>query len=324
MAYFGKEIFMSIVLFLLASILLAFPAAAAQSAPVNLQFALNWKAEPEFGGFYAAKLSGYFEKRGLNVDITEGGAGTPVVQMVANSKVPFGIAAGDEVAIAQARGADVIALFAVYQINPQGIMVHPERGFKSIADVFNSPGTLAIQNGAPHTLFLQAKFGKAKVKLVPYPGGIATFLTDSNYSQQCFVTSEPLLAKKKSVPAKSFLIADEGFKPYGTVVIARRQYVEKNQKQTRDLIDAIRAGWQEYLRAPETANARMAKLNPAMDAETMREAAEVQKPFIIAANAPAQELGKMTVDRWTTLVKQLYDIKLIKTKPAAEKLYQNF
>jgi NitT/TauT family transport system substrate-binding protein len=132
------------------------------------------------------------------------------------------------------------------------------------------------------------------------------------------------LAKKKSVPAKSFLIADEGFKPYGTVVIARRQYVEKNQKQSRDLIDAIRAGWQEYLRAPETANARMVKLNPAMDSDTMKEAAEVQKPFIIAANAPAQELGKMTVDRWTTLVEQLYDIKLIKTKPAAEKLYQNF
>src|SRR6185436_3615256 len=246
MAYFGKEIFMSIVSFILASILLAFPATAAQSAPVNLQFALNWKAEPEFGGFYAAKLSGYFEKRGINVDITEGGAGTPVVQMVANSKVPFGIAAGDEVAIAQARGADVIALFAVYQINPQGIMVHPERGFKSIADVFNSPGTLAIQNGAPHTLFLQAKFGKAKVKLVPYAGGIATFLTDPSYSQQCFVTSEPLLAKKKTVPANSFLIADEGFKPYGTVVVARRQYVEKNPKQTRNFIDAVREGWQEY------------------------------------------------------------------------------
>ena len=324
MAYFGKEIFMSIVLFILASILLAFPAAVAQSAPVNLQFALNWKAEPEFGGFYAAKLSGYFEKRGLNVDITEGGAGTPVVQMVANSKVPFGIAAADEVVIAQARGADVIALFAVYQINPQGIMVHPERGFNSIADVFNSPGILAIQNGSPHTLFLQAKFGKAKVKLVPYAGGIATFLTDPNYSQQCFVTSEPLLAKKKSVAVKSFLIADEGFKPYGTVVIARRQYIEKNQKQSRDLIDAIRAGWQEYLRAPEAANARMVKLNPAMDAETMKEAAEVQKSFIIAANAPAQELGKMTVDRWTTLVSQLYDLKLIKTKPAAEKLFQNF
>src|SRR6478672_8721362 len=319
MAYFGKEIFMSMVLFLLASIMLAFPAAA-QSAPVNLQFALNWKAEPEFGGFYAAKLSGYFEKRAINVDITEGGAGTPVVQMVANSKVPFGIAAGDEVTIAQARGADVIALFAVYQINPQGIMVHPERGFKSIADVFKSPGTLAIQSGSPHALFLQKQFPGYKVTFVPYAGGIATFLTDRNFSQQCFVTSEPLIARRKGKPAQSFLIADAGFNPYGTVVIARRQYVAKNQKQTRDLINTVREGWIEYLRAPEPANNTMVKLNRAMDAVSMKEAAEVQKSFILGAGAPAQELGKMTMERWSTLVNQLYDLKLIKTKPVAHKL----
>ena len=300
-------------------------ARAAESAKGDkLQFALNWKAEPEFGGFYAAKLSGYFQKRNLDIEITEGGAGTPVVQMVANSKVSFGIAAADEVVISQARGTDVTALFAVYQINPQGIMAHPERGFKSIGDVFNSPGTLAIQSGSPHTLFLQSQFRGYKVTFVPYAGGVATFLTDPNYSQQCFVTSEPLIARKKGKPAQSFLIADAGFKPYGTVVITRRQYVENNQKQTRDLIDAVREGWVEYLRAPEPANNLMVKLNPAMDGDTMKEAAEVQKPFILGADAPANELGKMTIERWRKLVDQLYDIKLIKTKPAADKLFRIF
>lgn len=324
MACFGKGTFMRIIFSLLVSIILASTASAAQPTPVKLQLALNWKAEPEFGGFYAARLSGFFEKRGLSVDITEGGAGTPVVQMVANKKVPFGIAAGDEVVIAQARGADVVALFAVYQINPQGIMVHPERGFKSIADVFNSPGTLAIQNGSPHTLFLQVKFPKAKVKLVPYAGGIAQFLTDPNYSQQCFVTSEPLLAKKKSVPVGSFLVADEDFKPYGTVVVARRDYIERNRQRTRDFIDAVRDGWQQYLRAPQDANALMVKLNPAIDAETMKEAADVQKPFIVPAGAQPGDLGKMAADRWTALTNQLHEIKLIKTKPAADRLFQNF
>src|SRR4029078_9580174 len=95
----------------------------------------------------AESLAVYCEKENLAVAITEGGAGTPVVQMVANSKVRFGIAAADEVVISQARGTAVVALFAGYQINPQGIMVHPERGFNSIADVFNAPGTLAIQSG---------------------------------------------------------------------------------------------------------------------------------------------------------------------------------
>ena len=128
---------------------------------------------------------------------------------------------------------------------------------------------------------------------MPYAGGIAQFLTDANYSQQCFVTAEPLLAKKKNKPAASFLIADAGFNPYGTVVIARRQYIEKNPKQVRDLIDAIRDGWSDYLRAPESANGWMVKLNPAMDSETMKDSAEVQKPFILAANMPNKELGKM-------------------------------
>jgi len=309
---------------LLGLVLIFFSAAAAWGAQAaKLQLALNWKAEPEFGGFYAAKLSGYFQKRNLDVAITEGGAGTPVVQMVANSKVRFGIAAADEVVISQARGTDVVALFAVYQVNPQGIMVHPERGFKSIADVFNAPGTLAIQSGSPHALFLQSQFPGYKVTFVPYAGGVATFLIDANYSQQCFVTSEPLIARKKGKPAQSFLIAETGFKPYGTVVIARRQYVEKNQKQTHDLIDAVREGWIEYLRAPDEANNAMVKLNPAMDAVSMKEAAEVQKPFILDTGTMAQELGKMTMERWRTLVNQLYDLKLIKTKPAAEKLFQN-
>jgi NitT/TauT family transport system substrate-binding protein len=313
--------------FVLLLALILFPAVVSSAGSANstkLQLMLNWKAEPEFGGFYAAKLSGGFQKRNLDVDITEGGAGTPVVQMVANGKAPFGIAAGDEVVISQARGTDVIALFAVYQINPQGIMVHPERGFKSIADVFSSPGTLAIQSGAPFTLFLQSRFRNYKVKLVPYAGGVATFLTDHNYSQQCFVTSEPLIARKKGKPAQSFLIADAGFKPYGTVVIARRQYVERNQKQTRDLIDAIREGWSEYLRAPEQANAFMVKLNPAMDADTMKEAAEVQKPYIVARDGSTKELGKMAAERWTTLSNQLFDLKLIKKKPQAEMLFRNF
>jgi NitT/TauT family transport system substrate-binding protein len=324
MAYIGKEDFMKFLL-LLALILFPSIAGSAGSAiAAKLQFALNWKAEPEFGGFYAAKLSGSLKKRNLDVDITEGGAGTPVVQMVANGKVPFGIAAADEVVISQARGTDVVALFAVYQINPQGIMVHPERGFKSIADVLDSPGTLAIQNGSPHALFLQSQFPSYKVRLVPYAGGVATFLTDPNYSQQCFVTSEPLIARKKGRPAQSFLIADAGFKPYGTVVIARRQYIEKNQKQTRDLIDAIREGWIEYLRAPEKANALMVKLNPAMDADTMKEAAEVQKPYIVSSDGSPKELGKMTAERWITLINQLFDLKLIKKKPQAEKLLQNF
>ena len=79
-----------------------------------------------------------------------------------------------------------------------------------------------------------------------------------------------------------------------------------------------------YVRATKSANTLMVKLNPAMDNQTMKESADVQKPFILGANTPNKELGKMTGERSTTLVNQLSDLKLIKKKPVADKLFQNF
>ena len=77
MAYIGKEDFMKVIL---GCVLILFSAVAVWGAQATkMQFALNWKAEPEFGGFYAAKLSRYFQKRNLDVEITEGGAGTPAL-----------------------------------------------------------------------------------------------------------------------------------------------------------------------------------------------------------------------------------------------------
>src|SRR5262249_4494612 len=82
------------------------------------RLALNWKPDPQFGGFYAAP----YEKYGLDLEILPGGAGTPTIQMIGAGSAEFGIVAADELVIARSRGNDVVALFAVFQNNPQGIM----------------------------------------------------------------------------------------------------------------------------------------------------------------------------------------------------------
>src|SRR5689334_1137946 len=96
--------------------------------PTRVLLALDWVPEPEFGGFYAARQGSAYKAAGLDVEIQGGGAGVPVVQMVASGKAEFGIAGADEVFTARARGADVIPVFAVFQTSPQGIMVHAARG----------------------------------------------------------------------------------------------------------------------------------------------------------------------------------------------------
>ncbi|MGA0164113.1 MAG: ABC transporter substrate-binding protein, partial [Bdellovibrionota bacterium] len=63
---------------------------------VLVDLILNWVPEPEFGGFYAAKELGFFEEKGLRVNIIPGGAGTPTIQMLATGKAQFVITSGSE------------------------------------------------------------------------------------------------------------------------------------------------------------------------------------------------------------------------------------
>src|SRR5437773_1944240 len=117
-------------------ILAALGMVQATYAQTKVTVALNWVPEPEFGGIYAAKIDGTYSRNKLDVEIQPGGAGAPTWQMVATSKVEFAVSSADEVVMARAKGADVVAIFAIYQTCPQAIMVHRSRELKSIDEVF--------------------------------------------------------------------------------------------------------------------------------------------------------------------------------------------
>jgi NitT/TauT family transport system substrate-binding protein len=305
----------------LAAIAAAFAGACGKSAPATgangarkVKLALNWVPEPEFGGFYAAKDGGAYANEKLDVEIQGGGAGVPVVQMVATGKAEFGISGADEVLTARQQGADIVALFATYQTSPQGIMVHESRGLKHLEDALKS-GQLAIEPGLPYVGFLKKKYGDFGAKVVPYDGGIARFLTDKEFAQQCYVTSEPIAAKKQGADPQVFLVADEGFNPYVGVVITSRAFAKDHADVVHAFTRAIRTGWKNYLADPTSTNAAMGKLNTAMDADTFKAAAAAQKPLIEGGDAATKGVGAMTKERWEALAKQLADQGVLKKVP---------
>lgn len=283
----------------------------------KVKLVLNWVAEPEFGGFYAAREGGAFAKNGLDVEIMGGGAGVPVVQMVAAGQAEFGIAGADEVITARVRGADIVPLFATFQTSPQAIMAHASRGAKGIPDVLTS-GTLALEPGLPYAAYLKKKYGFDKVSIMPYDGGVARFLADKNFAQQCFITSEPIAARRKGVEPAVFLVADEGFNPYIAVVITRRALLRDKPDVVRAFLRATREGWRSYLDNPAPSNSVMAKLNTSMDADTFIAAAAAQKPLIENDETRAKGLGTMSRERWETLGKQLVDLGIINKAPPVE------
>jgi NitT/TauT family transport system substrate-binding protein len=297
-------------------------ASTTATSPSKVTLALNWVPEPEFGGFYAGREGKDYAKHGVDIEILGGGAGFPVLQMVATGRADFGTVGGDELVIGRARGADVVAVFATYQTNPQGIMVHAARKLGSLPEVFRS-GTLALETGLAYAAYLKGKFPWQGVKIVPYDGGVAHFLADPEFGQQCYVTSEPLAAKRKGADPQVFLVADAGYNPYATVVITRRALLQKKPELVREFVQATAEGWRRYLDDPTPTNALLGRLNPAMDAASLADAATAQKPLIETADTRQSGLGSMQKTRWETLASQLLDLKLIEQKPNVDELFVN-
>jgi NitT/TauT family transport system substrate-binding protein len=293
----------------------------AGTGPYPFSLQLNWVPEPEFGGYYAARAMGAFKDEGLDVDVRPGGPGVPVMQMVAAGQVEFGITSADSLLVARERGVDVVAIFALYQTFPEGIMVHAERGLKSLAEVFEG-GTLAMEAGTPFQRLLAKRYGLQKIKAVPYSNNIGPFLNDPQFAQQCFITAEPIAARRAGARPQIFPISDVGYNPYSGVLFTLRKRVAEHPEQVAALVRAVRRGWQSYLEDPAPTNQIMQGLNPTMDPATFTEAAEIQKPLIRGNDQPAKVLGSMAHERWKTLAEQLREVELIgETDP--EKAFVN-
>ncbi|WP_201276205.1 ABC transporter substrate-binding protein [Methylotetracoccus oryzae] len=282
--------------------------AADGRTPVALQ--LNWVPEPEFGGYYAALQIGADREAGLSLDVRGGGPGTPVEQMVAAGRIDFGVSSADNVLIARSRGADLVAIYAVYQTFPQGIMTHSGRGLKSLAQVFES-GTIAMEPGTPYERLLRQRFGLDKVRAVPYTNNLAPFLHDPLFAQQCFITAEPIAARRAGADPQVFPLTDVGYNPYAGVIITRSKVIAENPELVRSLVATVRRGWQAYLQDPRAANAEMHRLNPTMDLETFAAVAAAQEPLIAPADPSESELGTMRLERWEALAAQLTELGII-------------
>src|SRR5439155_15015480 len=127
------------------------------------------------------------------------------------------------------------------------------RGFTHLRDVFANPGTLSAEPNAWLT-YCQQKFAPVKVTIVNYAGGVGPFLQKPDYSQQCFVTSEPIEAARKGGDPQALLIAESGYNPYTTVVITRGEIIRNKPQLAKAMAVACREGWRAYLDDPKPAN----------------------------------------------------------------------
>ena len=285
------------------------------SAPTKVRLQLNWVAEPEFGGFYAAVDGGDFTKEGLDVELIQGGPGVPSPQMIASGKVEFGVVAGSQLLELREQGGDLVALYAVYQGNPMGVMVHESSPFTTLGDLWRSTSTVTFEQGLADFRWLSKEFPGGNLKVVPYASNLAQFASDPTLAAQCFITSEPVALELQGVKTRVFMIGEAGFDPYNEVVVTRREYYEAHKAQCAALVRALSKGWRAYLNDAASVNSAMAKLNAGMSLAAMDRAAVMQRKIVESDETKRLGLGCMRAERWQMTIDQLVELGDLKAKP---------
>ncbi len=288
------------------------------------QVALNWKAEPEFGGFYEGVEKGIYKKHGFDVEILEGGSATPTPQLLMSGKVDYAIVSSEEILLNNDRDPKrkLVAIYSVFEKSPYMIMSHANQKATSLKEIFqNKDLTISVQKGLPYVEFLTQKFAPIQAQLVPYTGGISVFEKDAKLSQQGFVTSEFLIAQNKKIDAKAWMVSDEGFNPYIAVLAVREDFLGQHKKEVMKMVAATREAWLSYLKSPQQTTKVMNKLNPSMSIEMMTLSHNKMKELM---DFEPLKLGQMKKSRWQTLSSQLQGLKLISKPVEVDKIFQDF
>lgn len=279
-------------------------AAPAANAPVTIRFATDWKAQAEQGGFYQALATGEYAKRGLKVEFVQGGPGVNVPQLLASGAVDLGMGSNSFIVMNLANeGVPVKAVAAFMQKDPQVLIAHPGTATK-IADLKGRPILLADASVTAFWVWLKAKYGFTDDQVRKYTFNSAPFLADKRAVQQGYLTSEPYTIETQAgLKPQVFLLADEGYPGYATMVLAPDSLIAKNPAAVKAFVEASAAGWRSYLEGDAApGDALIRKDNPEMTPALLAQARDKLKSYRIVAGDDGAPLGTMTDARWKTFI----------------------
>ncbi|HXW48992.1 MAG TPA: ABC transporter substrate-binding protein [Xanthobacteraceae bacterium] len=275
----------------------AISAAAAQT-PDKVAFGTNWVAEGEHGGFYQALADGTYRKYGFDVTIVPGGPNVNNRILLPVGKIDFFLSANTLQAFdAVEQNVPTVEVAALFQKDPQVLIAHPGQGIDKFTDLKKLTLFVSKEGIASYYQWLKADYGFTDAQVKPYTFNPQPFLADKNSAMQGYVTSEPFaIANAAHFTPEVFLLADQGFSAYSTLIETRRDLVEKKPDLVQRFVDASIIGWYNYVYGDNSAANKLIKQqNSEMTDELLAYTVAAMKKYGIVDSGDALKLGVGTM-----------------------------
>jgi len=218
-----------------------------------------------------------------------------------------------------------IPVAAHFQKDPQIFMSHPGVGLDKWTDL--PKATAFVSAGGTNSFYawMRQAWGFKDENVKPYNFNSAPFIADKNSIQQGYLTSEPFEVEKQGgFKPNIFLLADQGYSTYATLIEARRDLVEKNPDLVQRFVDASAIGWYHYLYGDNSkANAAIKKDNADLTDEQIAFSVAKMKEYGIVDSGDTLKLGigAMTDERVKDFFDKMVKAGIIKADTDYKKAY---
>jgi len=292
----------------------------------EVNYRLKWLYNVSAVGGLYADIYGYFAKNGLKVNVKPGGPERDALKELELGHAQFGVASADQVLRAVAKGAPIVVLAQLFQVNPLHWIYRPDKTpFSGPADWKGK--TIGVTFGGNDETIMRAllaRYGIAEneVTLFSVRYDYTPFYEGRVAFWPLYLNAQAVIIGDKLAQAgEPFDVISPdrlGVKFVANSVVTTREMLEKHPDTVKRFLAALRQGWQDALDPQNEERAVQVLLQ--MDRETP--AAVVRRQLAVTRDlmlpAPGAAFGTIDLDAWKQTAEIMAAQQLIPAKPNVE------
>jgi NitT/TauT family transport system substrate-binding protein len=220
----------------------------------TVKLRLPWLHQSQYAGVYAAREAGLFARRGVRVEILQGGPNIRPMDLVSSGAEQFSITGSSPFfrAYAEQRPLKIVATldqthaFCYFARQDQGIAAPADfRGQRVGHKIMHEHNLLALLQAAGLT--------QADIELVPAPPGMSLFFINDPARMVPIwpghAADEPLLAEERGIAVNYFFPEDyDGVPRIGNLLFTSQAFEQAHPDVVASVVAALIEGWEYAFR----------------------------------------------------------------------------
>ncbi len=283
------------------------------------------------GDLYASEY-GLFAEKGLLVDIKPGGPERDAIKELEIGRAQFGVASADQVIRAISKGAPIVVIAQLFQVNPlQWIYRSGEVKITSPKDLKGK--TIGITYGGNDETVMRTLLGKYgiggnEVKLFSVRYDYSPFYEGDVDLWPVYRNAEGIVIAQKlrqNGEQADFFSPDEyGVHFVANSVITTEQMVREHPETVKKFSDALLQGWRKALN-PENSEKTLAAVHK-FDKDTPMDILQQQLEAtrMLMEPSPGRSVGSIDVEAWKQTEKIMLEQKLIPEPVAVDQFLHQY